>query len=461
VPAPSAETAYLFRHALVRDAAYELHLPRARAALHALALDLLASALPEGGRGEAALELAHHAHAAASGAPAHEAARLHVLEAGYLEAAYEHAHRRFRHDDAISSLGRLVAHAATDAARKAYFQACLAEQLHDSGRNTEALATARAALAAPAWGQAARLYHVVASAEEALGNYPASEQACQAGLAQPDCPRRDRRRLQASLCVTLALSGRLLQAIEQAEALVSQAQDDEERAAALQILGPALNRLKRLPESRDASAQALHLHRQAGNLSGQVVTLINLGVCASASGEIYLARENYGRALALARQIGHRRLEGLCLNNLAATSNDDAANVLEAYATYRQALAVTREVGDLRRECFVLNGLSDTCSTLRRFDEARDAAQRSAGLAARIGAPDLALIARYLLGVSYFREGEYAIALPLLLAELPGLREEGHRNRMRLVLEALAQCHEHAGQPQEALAMRNELARWP
>jgi hypothetical protein len=37
----SAEDACLFRHALLRDAAYQLHLPGDRARLHALALDLI------------------------------------------------------------------------------------------------------------------------------------------------------------------------------------------------------------------------------------------------------------------------------------------------------------------------------------------------------------------------------------------------------------------------------------
>jgi hypothetical protein len=42
VPPPSlpAESAYLFRHALLRDAAWQLQLPRDRARLHALAFEI-------------------------------------------------------------------------------------------------------------------------------------------------------------------------------------------------------------------------------------------------------------------------------------------------------------------------------------------------------------------------------------------------------------------------------------
>ena len=39
----NAETAYFFRHALTRDAAYQLQLPGDRAKLHALAFHLIES----------------------------------------------------------------------------------------------------------------------------------------------------------------------------------------------------------------------------------------------------------------------------------------------------------------------------------------------------------------------------------------------------------------------------------
>ncbi|MBI2923414.1 MAG: hypothetical protein HYY18_20340, partial [Planctomycetes bacterium] len=41
LPPPSAELAYVFRHALVRDAAYHLQMPGDRARLHGLAFALI------------------------------------------------------------------------------------------------------------------------------------------------------------------------------------------------------------------------------------------------------------------------------------------------------------------------------------------------------------------------------------------------------------------------------------
>lgn len=63
---PGAELAYLFRHALLRDAAYELQPPRDRGRLHALALDVIEQ-LFEGREAELdvmASELVRHAELA-------------------------------------------------------------------------------------------------------------------------------------------------------------------------------------------------------------------------------------------------------------------------------------------------------------------------------------------------------------------------------------------------------------
>jgi len=60
-----AEAAYLFRHALLRDAAYEMQLPADRARLHALAIDSI-----ESGPGRSELEVFAHCRAANAIAPA-------------------------------------------------------------------------------------------------------------------------------------------------------------------------------------------------------------------------------------------------------------------------------------------------------------------------------------------------------------------------------------------------------
>src|SRR5690606_3480156 len=108
-----AELAYLFRHALMRDAAYDLQLPGDRAKLHELAFELIEQAF--GGRAPepaplesldeprhtphptdvVAIEHADHARQAIDARHLHAPLRL------YLHRAAEHAQRSYNNRAAV------------------------------------------------------------------------------------------------------------------------------------------------------------------------------------------------------------------------------------------------------------------------------------------------------------------------------------------------------------------------
>lgn len=98
-----AEQMYLFRHAAVRDAAYQLQPPADRALLHRLALQIL-EALPGLAPGPIGLELREHARQAQAGALAPEVrASLIEAERKYLRLGADHA--RFNYDYASALAG--------------------------------------------------------------------------------------------------------------------------------------------------------------------------------------------------------------------------------------------------------------------------------------------------------------------------------------------------------------------
>ena len=91
-----AEIAYVFRHALVREAAYELQPPGDRAVLHALVIEIVEAALASDDPllDAWALELADHARAAQAFRRTANLALLKALadkEVGYLARAQKHA----------------------------------------------------------------------------------------------------------------------------------------------------------------------------------------------------------------------------------------------------------------------------------------------------------------------------------------------------------------------------------
>jgi hypothetical protein len=98
-----AEQAYLFRHALLRDTAYQLQVPADRHRLHALALEVLEQLLAVPGHelelDSAAAELAVHARLARGGvADAH----LQQREATHLRRAARFASQRYMNHEAAA-----------------------------------------------------------------------------------------------------------------------------------------------------------------------------------------------------------------------------------------------------------------------------------------------------------------------------------------------------------------------
>lgn len=173
----AAEPAYLFRHALLREAAYELQPPTQRAALHAISLDLLAAlarARPDLA-GPMALELADHARAAGgTGAFSPDQAAEHArAEAHWLEIAADYANTRADYRGTAATLRRLQDNPALDDTRRVAARLFLARIELGLGNAPAAESIAQAALQlARALGQdgaAGSALNLVARALDAQG----------------------------------------------------------------------------------------------------------------------------------------------------------------------------------------------------------------------------------------------------------------------------------------------------
>lgn len=130
----SAEQAYLFRHAVVRDAAYHLQPPGERAVLHALALDII-TALPGLNEALYGLELAAHARAA----QAHDRERFEALEKRFLKIGGDHARFHYDYDNAMNALTRLHQLLQDEPAERAMVADSLADLHERLGQWQEAL----------------------------------------------------------------------------------------------------------------------------------------------------------------------------------------------------------------------------------------------------------------------------------------------------------------------------------
>ncbi|KAA0211118.1 hypothetical protein EDM80_12050 [bacterium] len=386
----NAETAYLFRHALLRDAAYQLQLPADRARLHGLALAIMEELL--GGRppwpdlrvapasrnyllpaDAFARELADHAEQADH---SDDPARLSDVRCLYLTRASLFETARWRPAEA----GRLAEKASTlcEGSRQAQLLTEAAGCLLDAGLLAEAEGVSRRLLELEATRQSASLHagalNLLGKVLDAMGRHaqalPLAEEALRISESQGD-PERIVRELSN-------LSGTLMYARELGRAVAVAARCIEmmEALGMKQELGLALGTLAncyqlsgRFDDSLAKYQEAVAALRTAGNKRSEGVTLTNMGALLLAMNRRDEAMDVLAEGLSLHRQVGNRRSEGICLGNYG-NALFDQCRYAEALETYALSLGIHREVGNRRSEGVVLASLGNTWLQLGKPEDA-------------------------------------------------------------------------------------------
>jgi len=356
-----AEDAYLFRHALLRDAAYQMQLPGERARLHGLSARLLEAVF--GGRppqpphlrarpvtrlqphstDAIAEELADHLRLA-------DAAALRDLRALYLRRAAEHADRAFQHDSALrcwKQLAEILPGAeGIESLRRA------AATAFYSGRLGEAETLSLRAAAA------ARQANDEQSEGVALGGlvtvYLATGRMEQAERTQQEAlslHRRSGDRASESMALgNLAMICKETGRLQEAEAgylsamkAARQCGDRRYEGVVSGNLAIVLQALGRTAEAERLYGEALSIHREVGNRQSESVTLANLGIAAKLGARHPEAEQYFAQALAMAVQTGNLRVHGMVLDQLAALYRD-TGRLQQAGQAQLQAIRIHREV---------------------------------------------------------------------------------------------------------------------
>ena len=406
----SAEMAYLFRHALLRDAAYELQLPGDRARLHEIAFFVIEQTfggrapeaptmdgitppkLPPHPTDPVAFELAEHARLAIhdENNRTGQYLELHKL---YLHRAAEYAEGHYLMVTAAGLWKELASHAPVELRGLVLHR--LAEALTKSGRVQEALV------------------HL--------------EEALQLALVRGD--RRQEGTLLRSMAGMCWRVGRMQKAEEcgnNALSIMRELGDRWAEGVCLGDLAVVYMDSGRREQAERAQQEALAIHRETGNRRGECIALGNLGGVYSARRQLEMAvscfedalaiaREiefrpfvgttkanlgavlrNSGRAevaevllreaLSIAREVGDRRGEGVVIGNLAQF-HDDMQRHAEAEAGYRRSLDISREVGNLDGECLILTDLATMNHQTGRLEQAREYSFQAVAAARRLGSP--------------------------------------------------------------------------
>lgn len=356
---------FIFKHALLRDAAYATLLKRARPELHARAASWLLGSV--GDRyGEFAAQIGRHCEAAGE-LPA---------AAGHYRAAADRARAGYANADAIELYGQALAlWPAEDAAGR--FAGLRGRELaldmlgrRDAQRqDLDALASLAATLPAPALSYVhfRRSWLALRTGDPADAEIEARAALAAAG-EDPGA--------RADACVNLGNALRKLKRYDEAlegfqAAMDLREQVGDHRGAAIALLGAASTNEDAgvIPIARAGYETALATFEAADDLDSQAVTHTNLAVMLARQDDLEAAAPHFETALHLYRAAGNRVGEGKALHNLGFLASEQSdAPTAERYL--REALAIFRSVSYRSDEISVLRDMVDVLGRAGRNEEA-------------------------------------------------------------------------------------------
>lgn len=365
-----AEQAYLFRHALLRDAAYQLQLPGERARLHALAIDIYEELLPHN-TAEIALELADHAHAASEALP-DDGARCGYAqrELGFLSRAGQVAERRFRFAECVEIASRLLGHPAvtTSGRAEALRLRGTARSRADDWQAAEHDLMAALEISEPL-GQLDILFN--------LGNLLRGTNRCK--LAEDRFAQAHELALRirpesvpsalGGRALSLGLQGQLPRALEMFNEALKLEPPLAARARLLSNRANLLQTMGRWNDSLSDLEESLRICPALGDRDFEGVVRSGFALALKMLGRLQEAKPEYERAIEIACVTGNRRNEGVSRGNLGELLMDQG-EFSSAEAQLFAALVIHRETGNLRFQGNVLTSLGTLASVRGEHERA-------------------------------------------------------------------------------------------
>jgi tetratricopeptide (TPR) repeat protein len=400
----SRELAYVFRHQLLRDAAYELLVPSARAQLHRQALDSFEKLFPQD-LDRHAEELADHATAAILQGDTSRAVQ--EQEYKYLQLAAEYNASQYRLDAELACTRRLASHPLAKVSDKARHATRVAKLLLAVGNPASAEQAADEALGlAQSAGLTAEEHQAMLLRYRARAERGVAAPEELPGLVRelkPHGPTEPLMQGYIEQAVILARAGDYNAAVskcERAREIAQQLGDSAGESESLQQMALHLHYGGRSPEAEQRINEALSIALKTGNRVTEMEARNISGIIYVETRRATLAAEAYRAAVALAKATSSRANEITILGNLANLDFLIFGRLSAAETQYLKSLEFLTERGEL------------------------GALTHANGMLGRI----------------YLAAGEWARARQRLNAVLELAGRVGHKPRVARALMFLAQC---------------------
>ncbi len=430
-----------FRHALVRDAAYEGLSFRRRRELHARVGETIERRAPNPEE-EAALLSLHFFHAQRY----EDAWRYSRVAGGRAQEIYANVEAAASFERALEAVRRLGGVPAGEVAKVSEALGDVRVRLGEFERAGLAYRASRRQARADAVEQA-RLMLKEALIPWKLGRYPQSLRWLTRGLrvlegSEGAAATAERARLYAWYGVVRQKQGhRPFEAIEWCRRAIVEA----EKADAPDALAHAYNTLDwayvTLGRFDDAvySDRALAIYEELGNLHRQAVVLNNLGVIAYLRGRWDESVDLYERAHAAWEKAGDRWSASFPSVNMGEVLSDQGRQD-EAEPLFREALRIARASRASSRVADVTRYLGTLAARAGRFDEARTVLQEALAEFEQTGEQSEALTTEARIAECLVLQGESEAALELASAALARARAPEGASVLVPMLQRLRGC---------------------
>ena len=353
----SGSQEFSFRHALMRDVAYEGVLRSVRRRNHALAAQWLEEVAARSGRpDEHAAAIAHHHEEAAAAVPA---ARWYLRAGSY-------AGSTFANDDALRLLERARSLApAREAALRAEVLFAREEVLDRLGRREEQRQVLDELAAIKGLGPAERARTRLAEGRWYFfrGEYDDVPPVAEAATAL--AREAERPDLEADALMqggrALAYRNRHAEAREWLHRSLAKARAigaHQAAGRALRLLGVVATNLGEMEEGLRLLEAAAEEHRRINDREGVAMVTGQVGALLLELGRLEDARAPSEEALAFFVETGHRYRQGVMLTNLARIAMEQG-RLEDALELGHQALELTEAIDDAEGIVAALHGIGD------------------------------------------------------------------------------------------------------
>lgn len=475
-----AETAYLFRHALLRDGAYQLHLPGDRARLHGLALDIIEQLFKDNPSAldAASGDLADHALSAAQGGD--DAARNEYLrrELHWLERAVAVSERSGRQEDVVAYGKRVAVHPLAGLPTRVTAMLAVSKGLEWILDYHGAVETARhcAAMAEQTGDAVLRVRALTDLSRrlKSIDRYAEADRALTMAIESARAAGDAEGLARALVC---QVEGMLrFGAIPKTEAFVAELEELEPRIEDPATLGAVKVlrcRLRLLHSGSELPQVAKHVEETLAWLAERGLTSLlvnlhfNLGIAWANRGTADRALVHYGEAARLAEKVGMRTLRHSLQVNLANVQYYMQARLLDALENYNGAHDAALELGLPSLRFYALTHRATLFKTLGRFEQADADGQVAYELGKQLGSPNIELSNLSLLTELRWLQQRDSEAAPLALEYLALSRTKGDEGDIASALRVFADLAAGSGRLNAARrALAESLAHaesldWP